>query len=282
MPEYLTPGVYVEEFEIGAKPIEGVSTSTAGFLGEAERGSTYPQLVTSFPEYKRLFGGFFGDTKYLPYAVDGFFGNGGKRAFIARIVDKEAALTAGGRPRVRADCRGGRRALGQSGRVPDQARVRRGERLPAAAPLLDGREAPGRSGRSAAHRRCGNRGQPRAASTAGASPALGRLRRPRARRGVAELRREACRRTVSLSMLVELKRVAWEQRPPASRSAHIPRRRSRRRRRRSGRLQGAAWNRIPSPTRSGVGLPPWTNPRSKTSPSSTPRTRLASPTSPMS
>lgn len=94
MPEYLTPGVYVEEFEIGAKPIEGVSTSTAGFLGEAERGSTYPQLVTSFPEYKRLFGGFFGDTKYLPYAVDGFFGNGGKRAYIVRIVDKEDAATA--------------------------------------------------------------------------------------------------------------------------------------------------------------------------------------------
>lgn len=94
MPEYLTPGVYVEEFEIGAKPIEGVSTSTAAFLGETERGPTYPQLVTSFPEYKRLFGGFFNDTKFLPYAVDGFFNNGGKRAFIARIVDKEGALAA--------------------------------------------------------------------------------------------------------------------------------------------------------------------------------------------
>jgi phage tail sheath protein FI len=94
MPEYLTPGVYIEEFEIGAKPIEGVSTSTAGFLGEAERGPTYPQLVTSFPEYKRLFGGFFGETKYLPYAVDGFFANGGKRAFVARIVDQEGAIAA--------------------------------------------------------------------------------------------------------------------------------------------------------------------------------------------
>src|SRR5688500_900805 len=92
MPEYLTPGVYIEEFEIGAKPIEGVSTSTAAFLGEAERGSTYPQLVTSFPEYKRMFGGFFGETKYLPYAVDGFFGNGGRRCFVSRIVDKEEAL----------------------------------------------------------------------------------------------------------------------------------------------------------------------------------------------
>lgn len=94
MPEYLTPGVYIEEFEIGAKPIEGVSTSTAAFLGETERGPTYPQLVTSFPEYKRVFGGFFGETKYLPYAVDGFFLNGGKRCFVARIVDKENALAA--------------------------------------------------------------------------------------------------------------------------------------------------------------------------------------------
>jgi uncharacterized protein len=94
MPEYLTPGVYVEEFEIGAKPIEGVSTSTAGFLGETERGPTYPQLVTSFPEYRRMFGGFFGETKYLPFAVDGFFANGGKRCFVVRIVDKEGALAA--------------------------------------------------------------------------------------------------------------------------------------------------------------------------------------------
>ena len=100
MPEYLTPGVYVEEFEIGAKPIEGVSTSTAGFLGETERGPTYPQLVTSFPEYQRLFGGFFrgpapgNEEKYLPYAVDGFFLNGGRRVFVARIVDREGATNA--------------------------------------------------------------------------------------------------------------------------------------------------------------------------------------------
>jgi phage tail sheath protein FI len=100
MPEYLTPGVYIEEFEIGAKPIEGVSTSTAAFLGETERGPTYPQLVTSLPEYKRLFGGFFragpnnDQERYLPYAVDGFFTNGGKRVFVARIVDKENAKAA--------------------------------------------------------------------------------------------------------------------------------------------------------------------------------------------
>jgi hypothetical protein len=94
MPEYLTPGVYIEEIEIGAKPIEGVSTSTAAMIGLTERGPTDPRLVTSFPEYKRLFGAFFGDTQFMPYAVDGFFGNGGKRCYIARIVDKENAATA--------------------------------------------------------------------------------------------------------------------------------------------------------------------------------------------
>ena len=94
MPEYLTPGVYVEEFEIGAKPIERVSTCTAGFLGETERGPTKPTLVTSWPGYQRLFGGAFEDTQYLPYAVQGFFLNGGKRCFIARITDTEGSRLA--------------------------------------------------------------------------------------------------------------------------------------------------------------------------------------------
>src|SRR5690349_20033933 len=87
MREYLAPGVFIEEFEIGAKPIEGVSTSTAAFLGETERGPPYPQLVTSFPEYRRLFGEFFDENKFMPIAVDVFFANDGKRCFIARIVD---------------------------------------------------------------------------------------------------------------------------------------------------------------------------------------------------
>ena len=91
MPEYLSPGVYIEEFEIGAKPIEGVSTSTAAFLGETERGPTYPQLVTSFLEYRRIFGEFFNENKFMPVAVDGFFSNGGQRCFVCRIVDREEA-----------------------------------------------------------------------------------------------------------------------------------------------------------------------------------------------
>lgn len=86
MPEYLTPGVYIEEFEIGARPIEGVSTSTAGFLGETERGPTKPRLITGWLDYQRRFGGYFGADKYLPYAVEGFFQNGGQRCYVGRIV----------------------------------------------------------------------------------------------------------------------------------------------------------------------------------------------------
>jgi phage tail sheath protein FI len=96
MPEYLSPGVYIEEFEIGAKPIEGVSTSTAGFVGMAERGPLdRPTLVTSFAEYQMIFGGYldteYGDKCYLPYSVEGFFSNGGKRLYVTRVADKKTA-----------------------------------------------------------------------------------------------------------------------------------------------------------------------------------------------
>jgi len=89
LPEYLAPGVYMEEFSSGAKPIEGVSTSTVGFLGETQRGPLKPRLITSFADFQRVFGGYLNKEVYLPYAIDGFFRNGGKRCFVARIVNKE-------------------------------------------------------------------------------------------------------------------------------------------------------------------------------------------------
>jgi phage tail sheath protein FI len=85
MPEYLAPGVYVEEIEIGAKPIEGVSTSTLGLLGETERGPVAPRLVTNFEDYRRMYGGYIPES-YVPHAMEGFFTNGGKRCFMGRIV----------------------------------------------------------------------------------------------------------------------------------------------------------------------------------------------------
>lgn len=91
MPEYLSPGVYVEEIELGPRPLEGVSTSTAGFLGETLRGPEDPRLVTGFEQFKRLYGGYLPvDQSTLPFAVDGFFKNGGKRCFIGRIAAADA------------------------------------------------------------------------------------------------------------------------------------------------------------------------------------------------
>jgi len=104
MPEYLTPGVYIEEIERGPRPIEGVPTSTSAFLGETERGPIKPRLVTSYKEYQRWFGGVFAPDKFMPYAVNGFFENGGKRLFACRIVGTQAtsAETAFGQFTVRA------------------------------------------------------------------------------------------------------------------------------------------------------------------------------------
>ncbi len=97
MPEYLSPGVYVEEFESGPRPMEGVSTSTAGFLGYAEKGviEGLPELVTSFGDFQRKFGGYlpknqYGNNRFLSYAVEHFFNNGGGRCFVMRVVPPEA------------------------------------------------------------------------------------------------------------------------------------------------------------------------------------------------
>jgi len=92
MPQYLTPGVYVEEIERGPRPIEGVPTSIAAFLGEAERGPLRAQLVTSYKDYQRWFGGTLPDGRYLAHAAYGFFENGGKQLYVARVVG--AAATA--------------------------------------------------------------------------------------------------------------------------------------------------------------------------------------------
>ncbi|MGN1120697.1 MAG: phage tail sheath subtilisin-like domain-containing protein [Oscillospiraceae bacterium] len=97
MAEYLSPGVYVEEFDSGSVPMEGVSTSTAGFVGVTEKGPVdgAPVLVTNFADFRRTFGGYltereFGEYRYLAYSVNQFFTNGGSRCFIKRVVPANA------------------------------------------------------------------------------------------------------------------------------------------------------------------------------------------------
>jgi phage tail sheath protein FI len=92
MPEYLAPGVYVEEVELAPRAITAVSTSTTGFVGLTRRGPVNkPTLVTSFGQYLRFFGGYLPEPvyrgrRYLPYAVEGFFANGGSRAYVVRVA----------------------------------------------------------------------------------------------------------------------------------------------------------------------------------------------------
>jgi phage tail sheath protein FI len=100
MPEYLAPGVYVEETSFRAKSIEGVSTTTTGFVGPTRYGPVDldPEIVTSMVEFERLYGdrqrlGFYrasGDPpdilhNYIWHAARAFFEEGGKRLYVARI-----------------------------------------------------------------------------------------------------------------------------------------------------------------------------------------------------
>jgi phage tail-like protein len=93
MPEYVSPGVFVEEAPAGARPIEGVGTSTAAFVGATPSGPAgAPRMVHSFAEYEAQFGGLAAEMP-LGYAVQHFFLNGGREALVARIVPAGSTLT---------------------------------------------------------------------------------------------------------------------------------------------------------------------------------------------
>lgn len=97
MPEYLAPGVFIEETSYRSKSIEGVGTSTAGFVGPTRTGpiSGAPELLTSFADFERIYGGLddlsFGDdgdmVNYLAHGVRAFFEEGGSRLYVQRIFN---------------------------------------------------------------------------------------------------------------------------------------------------------------------------------------------------
>lgn len=97
MAEYFSPGVYVEEYDNSPRSIEGVGTSTAGFIGLAEKGPIEgaPSLVTNFKSFIRQFGGFlsefsYGEYRYLANSVEQFFINGGTRCYVSRVAPRDA------------------------------------------------------------------------------------------------------------------------------------------------------------------------------------------------
>jgi uncharacterized protein len=107
MPEYLAPGVYVEETSFRAKSIEGVGTSTTAFVGPTRKGPfrldlddlSTPELLTSYGDFERIYGSFadldFGAgvaaANFVAHAARAFFNEGGGRLYVARVFAGDRA-----------------------------------------------------------------------------------------------------------------------------------------------------------------------------------------------
>ncbi|HKX95720.1 MAG TPA: phage tail sheath subtilisin-like domain-containing protein [Methylibium sp.] len=136
MPEYLAPGVYVEETSFRAKSIEGVGTSTTAFAGPTRKGpiagpELLPEILTSYADFERVYGGHAdlqmtaaapADARpinYLAHAVRAYFNEGGSRLYVARVY----LAAAGGDGRAR---------TAQLGAAPesDASRIRFAARFP--------------------------------------------------------------------------------------------------------------------------------------------------------
>ena len=88
MPNYLSPGVYVEEVSTGPRPIEAVGTSTAAFLGVAPKAGAHlhePLAVNNWAQFVREFSSDEAESTPLALAVYGFFDNGGSRCFVENV-----------------------------------------------------------------------------------------------------------------------------------------------------------------------------------------------------
>src|SRR5579871_664849 len=99
MPTYLTPGVYVEEVSSGSKPIEGVGTAIAAFIGLTPGGPVNkPMRISNWTQFANLYtdpdnpeNGPFMEGAFLAHSVYGFFQNGGQLAWIIRVGSEKSA-----------------------------------------------------------------------------------------------------------------------------------------------------------------------------------------------
>lgn len=80
------------------RPRYGVHTDISGFVGLAVKGPVAgaPQLILSYPDFLRLYGGaFVHGESHLLYAVKQFFANGGSQCYVARVAPEDAAAASG-------------------------------------------------------------------------------------------------------------------------------------------------------------------------------------------
>ncbi|GAA5503112.1 hypothetical protein Dxin01_02861 [Deinococcus xinjiangensis] len=98
MAEYLSPGVFVEESSSGPRPIEGISTTTAAFVGFAPSGpANTPIFIANWQQFLQTFGSVdasgsknpFMEGSYLAHSVYAYFNNGGTRCYVVRLVPQE-------------------------------------------------------------------------------------------------------------------------------------------------------------------------------------------------
>jgi Bacteriophage tail sheath protein len=106
MPEYLSPGVYIQEVDSGPRPIEGVGTACAAFVGLAPAGpSNQPVLITNWSQYVETFGALEEGGRrnphlpggYMSHAVHGYFLNGGGRCYVTRVAPSSNGSARDGR-----------------------------------------------------------------------------------------------------------------------------------------------------------------------------------------
>ncbi|WP_086843549.1 phage tail sheath family protein [Amycolatopsis kentuckyensis] len=134
MPEYLAPGVFVEEVTYRASSIADVSTSTTGFAGRTHYGPVQyaggpracePRLVTSYAEFERVYGGLetYDDLTlaYLAHAARAYFLNGGQRLYVSRVYEPPAGTGVASSPDIPVAATGGPALARWRARWPGQA-----------------------------------------------------------------------------------------------------------------------------------------------------------------
>src|SRR5690242_15176591 len=133
MPEYLAPGVYVEEVSFRAKSIEGQSTTTTGFIGPTRYGpiDLTPDVITSIGEFERTyvdrqqmqFDGSSPTHNYMWHAARAFFEEGGTRLYVSRVFTMLDQPTGNNQPsgRARASLLGAGGSIDVEARFPGDA-----------------------------------------------------------------------------------------------------------------------------------------------------------------